>query len=79
MKIKINFDDGTVKYADNVTKRKLSATLTKLRAQNAVIKGTARVTYSPNMYNEFDFDDEADFKAKAYPCVEQELAREFSR
>ena len=62
MKLKLTLDDGTVRYTENVTKRKISGTLTSLKNKGVKIKGSARVTYSPNMYNEFDFAGQADFK-----------------
>jgi hypothetical protein len=36
-------------------------------------KGTFRVTYKPDFYNEFDFDSPEDFLNKVLPCFEKEV------
>lgn len=76
-RLKITLDDGTVRYTENLTKRKVSGILTNLRNNMAIITGTARVIYSPAYYNEFDFDSEDDFKDKILPCIEKELVDDF--
>lgn len=75
--LRIVLNDGTVRHAENVTKRKVSGLLTNLRNNKANISGEARVRYAPKEYNEFSFDNEGDFKDKVHPCIEKELLKDY--
>lgn len=78
MKLFIKFSDGTVKYTNNITRRKVGQGLQGKLFQNGTIKGTAIVSYSPGYKNTFDFDGKDDFWHKFNPCIEKSLVREFS-
>ena len=78
MRVKIILDDGTQKYAQNATKRKIVGILTNLSNKSAIIKGTCRIDYGHGDYNEFEFDSEQDFIFKLGPCVERQLLGEYA-
>lgn len=74
MKVNISFSDGTYKYLDNPSKRKMAGLYSRLTGKS----GTCRVSYTRTYYNEFQFDGGEDFRRKILPCLEEELIKEFS-
>lgn len=77
MKLKINFDNGTTRYTQNVSKRKFSAILTKLEPQDEDMSGSASVEYSRGFWNKFDFSNLTELRQKMEPCLERSLLDEF--
>ena len=75
MNVKITFNDGTYTYSENPSQRKMSALSSRLRDK----VGICRVEYTPNFYNEFEFNGGKDFDTKIRPCIEEELLEEFRR
>lgn len=60
-----------------ITKRKVGPLISRLRAQNPIFNGIAKVHYSKTECNWFSFQDEDDFRRKLAPCLEKELLNEF--
>ena len=78
MRLNLKLNDGTVRYTENVTTRKVTGTLTNLSNNNAIFQGIAKVTYGHGHYNEFEFDGKKQFWDRFLPCIEKELVREYS-
>ena len=78
MRVNLILDDGTYKYIDNATKRKINAVHGELTAQNAIMSGSCTVKYKGNYKNEFKFVDSDDFLYKLNPCLEPKLIKEFA-
>jgi hypothetical protein len=65
----ITQDGKLVRYSSKFIRRVDGWANVGIKAQ----KGTFRVTYKPDFYNEFDFDSPEDFLYKVMPCFEPEL------
>lgn len=79
MRIKISLSDGTTKYTQNVSKRKVGAILAGLERENVKIEGSAAVEYTKDYMNSFDFSSSDDFINKVTPCLDKEIVNEFSK
>lgn len=73
----IKFDNGKVFSATKLNKRSLSAITRNLMDYAEEFRGYGKVTYSPDMYNEFDFHDRSHFLRQVYASTEKELLRDF--
>lgn len=74
----LSLDDGTVRHTTILTKRKISGLLTELGNKSIPIQGTAKVEYTREYNNSFDFKNEETFLKQVLPCIEKELIDEFS-
>lgn len=73
----IKFDNGEVFSTTELDKHSLSAITKNLMEFAEEFRGYGRVTYSPDMYNEFDFYDRNHFLRQVYSSTERELLRDF--
>lgn len=75
MKVKIRFSDGSYKYLENPSKRKVSSLISRLGNKS----GICRVEYTTGFFNDFLFNGASDFKDKIEPCLEEELLKDFCK
>ena len=73
----IKFDNGKVFSTTKLNKRSLSAITRNLMEYAEEFRGYGKVTYGPDMYNEFDFHDINHFLRQVYGSTEKELLRDF--
>lgn len=79
MRVTLRINDKTYNYTAGVTQRKMSGAISRLERENPNLKGTCVVHYSGQYKNEFDFDSPDDLRVKLWPCLEEDLVREFSK
>lgn len=77
MRVKIDFNDGTTLYPSQPSRRKIAVLFRERTAKHGVFEGEASVFYGKGYKNEFSFSDKADLEAKLWPCLEDELVKEF--
>lgn len=73
----IKFDNGKTFSTTKLNKHSLSAITRNLMEYAEEFRGYGKVTYSPDMYNEFDFHDRNHFLRQVYSSTEKELLRDF--
>lgn len=79
MRVTLQINDKTYNYTTSISKRKMTGAISRLERENANLKGTCTVHYKGQYNNEFDFDSPDDLRTKLWPCLEEDLIREFSK
>jgi len=77
MKVVLNLNGKRYIYSSLISKRKMTASIRGLQAQNAIFGGTCTVKYTSEYSNSFDFSNVEELKDKLWPCLEPEMIEDF--